>query len=98
MPVVKKNYTDGLEDDSNLIDKFQNVAVVDTAKIFTYTDAINVSTFKRKITHLNVNSKTEFDFDELCSSYEQVQGLSKCLAHKFINSRNTHKVVFNMVD
>jgi hypothetical protein len=46
MPVVKKTYTDGLEDDSNLIDKFQNVAVVDTAKIFTYTDvrfALNCS-------------------------------------------------------
>ena len=35
---IKKTFTDGLEDDSNLIDKFQNVAVVDSAKIFTYTD------------------------------------------------------------
>lgn len=45
-----------------------------------------------------MQSQTSFQFDELCSSYEQVQGVSKCLAHKFVNSTNTHKVVLNLVD
>lgn len=31
---------------------------------------------KQHITHMNVNSSTQFRFDELCSSYDQVSPLT----------------------
>ncbi len=64
---------------------------------------------KQTLTHLSVNSKTQFKFDELVYSYEQVIDVSqltffqvykfgKALAQKFITTRKTHKIVLNVVD
>jgi hypothetical protein len=37
-------------------------------------------------------------FDELISSYDQVQKIGHSLAHKFLNAKNTNKVVLNCSD
>ena len=37
-------------------------------------------------------------FDELISSYDQVQKIGHSLAYKFLNAKNTNKVVLNSSD
>lgn len=53
---------------------------------------------RQMIAHLNVSTKTQMAFDELISSYEQVQKIGHVLAFKFLNSKHSNKVVLNCTD
>lgn len=57
-----------------------------------------VDSQKSEISHVSVNSKTQLKVDALVSSYEQVNQIGSALAHKFILSRATNKVVLNITD
>ena len=52
------------------LDKYTKIAVVDSSKYFTDKEAICINMQQKRISHLNANSVTHMQFDELCSCYE----------------------------
>ena len=53
---------------------------------------------KQTITHVNATSKFNIQVDELVSSYEQVNKISKALASNFLAQKHSNKVVINLTD
>ena len=80
------------------VDGYKLIAVVDSARSLCRDECVYVNMKRNDITHLSVNTQTSLHFDELVSSYEQVQRIGRGLAHRFMTRHNSNKVVLNVAD
>ena len=83
---------------SQQVDQLKLIAVVDSSRSLSRDECVYINMKKSDITHLSVNTQTSMHFDELITSYDQVQRIGRGLAHRFVSRQNTNKVVLNIAD
>ena len=72
--------------------------MIDAPRTISANECVYVRSKKGLLTHLSSSSQTSFQFDEFVSSYEQVNTIGQAMATRFVQSKQTHKVVLNLAD